>query len=74
MLGGSIAIKTKTGFSSPKQQLEVIGGSWDRHSEELTSGWNGMTALGVISLTLIILKKKVGAIFHPQKLTVFLEH
>jgi iron complex outermembrane receptor protein len=33
-LGGAIAIKTKTGFSSPKHQLEVIGGSWDRHSEE----------------------------------------
>lgn len=42
-LGGSIAIKTKTGFSSPKHQLEVIGGSWDRHSEELTSGWNNGT-------------------------------
>lgn len=42
-LGGAIAIKTKTGFSSPKHQLEVIGGSWDRHSEELTSGWNNGT-------------------------------
>ncbi len=42
-LGGAIAIKTKTGFSSPKHQLEVYGGSWDRHSEELTSGWNNGT-------------------------------
>lgn len=42
-LGGAIAIKTKTGFTSPKHQLEVIGGSWDRHSEELTSGWNNGT-------------------------------
>ena len=42
-LGGSIAIKTKTGFSSPKHQLEVYGGSFDRHSEELTSGWNNGT-------------------------------
>ena len=42
-LGGAIAIKTKTGFSSPKHQLEVSGGSWDRHSEELTSGWNNGT-------------------------------
>lgn len=42
-LGGSIAIKTKTGFSSPKHQLEVYGGSWDRHNEELTSGWNNGT-------------------------------
>ena len=42
-LGGSINIKTKTGFSSPKHQLEVQGGSWDRHSEELSSGWNNGT-------------------------------
>ena len=42
-LGGAIAIKTKTGFSSPKHQIEVYGGSFDRHSEELTSGWNNGT-------------------------------
>jgi len=42
-LGGSISIKTKTGFSAPGHQLEVYGGSWDRHSEELTSGWNNGT-------------------------------
>jgi len=39
-LGGAIAIKSKTGFSSPKHELEVSGGSWDRHSEELSSGGN----------------------------------
>jgi len=39
-LGGSIAIKTKTGFSAKGYQLEVSGGSWGRHSEEITSGWN----------------------------------
>lgn len=39
-LGGAISIKTKTGFSAPGHQLEVYGGSWDRHSEELMSGWN----------------------------------
>jgi iron complex outermembrane recepter protein len=42
-LGGSISIKTKTGFSAPHHQLEVYGGSWDRHSEELTTGWNNGT-------------------------------
>lgn len=42
-LGGSITVNTKTGFSSPKHQLEVQGGSWDRHSEEITSGWNNGT-------------------------------
>ncbi|HBA66651.1 MAG TPA: energy transducer TonB [Methylococcaceae bacterium] len=42
-LGGAISIKTKTGFSSPKHELEVYGGSWGRHSEELTSGWNNGT-------------------------------
>lgn len=42
-LGGSISVNTKTGFSSPKHQLEVQGGSWDRHSEELSSGWNNGT-------------------------------
>ena len=42
-LGGSISIKTKTGFSAPYNQVEVYGGSWDRHSEELTTGWNNGT-------------------------------
>lgn len=42
-LGGAISLKTKTGFTSPGHQLEVSGGSWDRHSEELTSGWNNGT-------------------------------
>jgi len=42
-LGGSISIKTKTGFSAPHHQFEAYGGSWDRHSEELTSGWNNGT-------------------------------
>ncbi len=39
-LGGSIAVKTKTGFSNPGHHLEVQGGSWERHSEEISSGWN----------------------------------
>jgi outer membrane receptor protein involved in Fe transport len=42
-LGGAISIKTKTGFSSPKHQLEASGGSWGRHSEELSTGWNNGT-------------------------------
>jgi len=42
-LGGAISLKTKTGFSAPGHQLEVYGGSWERHSEELTSGWNNGT-------------------------------
>jgi iron complex outermembrane receptor protein len=42
-LGGAIAIKTKTGFTAPKHQLEAYGGSWGRHSEELSSGWNNGT-------------------------------
>ncbi|MBF6647226.1 TonB-dependent receptor [Methylobacter sp. BlB1] len=42
-LGGAIALKTKTGFSAPGHQFEVYGGSWDRHSEELTSGANNGT-------------------------------
>lgn len=42
-LGGAISIRTKTGFSAPGHQVEVYGGSWDRHSEELTSGWNNGT-------------------------------
>jgi len=42
-LGGSITINTKTGFSAPKHQLEVQGGSWDRNSEEISSGWNNGT-------------------------------
>lgn len=39
-LGGAIAIKTKTGFTAPEHSLTVSGGSWGRHNEELTSGWN----------------------------------
>ncbi|MSS75925.1 MAG: TonB-dependent receptor [Methyloglobulus sp.] len=42
-LGGSISIKTKTGFSAPHHQIEIYGGSWGRHSEELTTGWNNGT-------------------------------
>lgn len=42
-LGGALALQTKTGFSAPKHQLEVKGGSWGRHSEELSSGWNNGT-------------------------------
>ncbi|MDI1293863.1 MAG: TonB-dependent receptor [Methylobacter sp.] len=42
-LGGAISIKTKTGFSAPKHQIEAYGGSWGRHSEELSSGWNNGT-------------------------------
>jgi iron complex outermembrane receptor protein len=42
-LGGAISLKTKTGFSAPKHQFEAYGGSWDRHSEELSSGWNNGT-------------------------------
>jgi iron complex outermembrane recepter protein len=42
-LGGAISVKTKTGFSAPRHQIEVYGGSWDRHSEELTTGWNNGT-------------------------------
>jgi iron complex outermembrane recepter protein len=42
-LGGAISIRTKTGFSAPGHQIEVYGGSWDRHSEELTTGWNNGT-------------------------------
>lgn len=42
-LGGAISVQTKTGFSAPGHQLEAYGGSWDRHSEELSSGWNNGT-------------------------------
>jgi outer membrane receptor protein involved in Fe transport len=42
-LGGALALQTKTGFTAPKHQLEVKGGSWGRHSEELSSGWNNGT-------------------------------
>lgn len=42
-LGGAISVKTKTGFSAPKHEFEAYGGSWDRQSEELSSGWNNGT-------------------------------
>ena len=42
-LGGAISVKTKTGFSAPRHELEAYGGSWGRHSEELSSGWNNGT-------------------------------
>ncbi len=41
-LGGAISIKTKTGFSAPGHQFEAYGGSWDRHSEELTKMAGGI--------------------------------
>jgi outer membrane receptor protein involved in Fe transport len=39
-LGGAIALKTKTGFTDTDHTLTVSGGSWGRHNEEMTSGWN----------------------------------
>ena len=39
-LGGAIALKTKTGFTDTDHTLTVTGGSWGRHNEEITSGWN----------------------------------
>lgn len=42
-IGGAISLRTKTGFSAPKHELEVSGGSWGRHTEELRSGWNNGT-------------------------------
>jgi len=39
-LGGAIAIQTKTGFTAPEHSLTKSGGSWGRHNEEITSGWN----------------------------------
>jgi iron complex outermembrane receptor protein len=42
-LGGAIAMRTKTGFSAPGHHLELSGGSWGRHSQEITSGWNDGT-------------------------------
>ncbi|WP_445372950.1 TonB-dependent receptor [Methylomonas sp. HW2-6] len=42
-LGGSISVNTKTGFSAPGHSFEAQGGSWDRHSEEVSSGWNNGT-------------------------------
>ncbi len=42
-LGGAIVIRSKTGFSFPNHRIEVFGGSFGRHSEELSSGWNNGT-------------------------------
>lgn len=39
-LGGSIVVRSKTGFSFPRHQLEGYAGSFGRHNEELSSGWN----------------------------------
>jgi outer membrane receptor protein involved in Fe transport len=39
-LGGAIAMRTKTGFSAPGHRIEVAGGSWGRHWQEVSSGWN----------------------------------
>ncbi|HEB77482.1 MAG TPA: TonB-dependent receptor [Methylothermaceae bacterium] len=42
-LGGAIVIRSKTGFSFPRHQIKVFGGSFGRHSESLSSGWNNGT-------------------------------
>lgn len=44
-LGGALSLRTKTGFDfkKPEHQFEVSGGSFGRHNEELTSGWNNGT-------------------------------
>ena len=42
-LGGAISLRTKTGFTAPGHTVEVAGGSWGRHWQEVTSGWNNGT-------------------------------
>ena len=42
-LGGAIVIRTKTGFSFSRHQVEGLAGSWGRHSTELSSGANNGT-------------------------------
>lgn len=42
-LGGALSVQTKTGFTAARHQLEVKGGSWGRHSEEISTGWNNDT-------------------------------
>ncbi len=42
-LGGAISVATKTGFSAAGHHLKVYGGSWGRHSEEISSAWNNGT-------------------------------
>ncbi len=42
-LGGAINIQTKTGFSAPGHHFEVTGGSYERHAQEIMSGWNNGT-------------------------------
>lgn len=39
-LGGAISVRSKTGFSYPHHQIEAYAGSWGRHNEELSTGWN----------------------------------
>lgn len=39
-LGGAISVRSKTGFSFPRHQLKGYAGSFGRHNEELSSGWN----------------------------------
>ncbi|MGH8551192.1 MAG: TonB-dependent receptor [Methylococcales bacterium] len=42
-LGGAIAIRTKTGFSSPSHHLRGLYGAWERHDVEISSGMNNGT-------------------------------
>jgi outer membrane cobalamin receptor len=44
-LGGAVAIRTKTGFTSPGTAVHVFGGSFDRRWAEIESGGHG-TSVG----------------------------
>ncbi len=50
-LGGALSLRTKSGFSSPGVEVELLGGSWGRRQLQLSAGKNNGTVAGFAALT-----------------------
>jgi len=49
-LGGALAITTKSGFTSPKGELKLLGGSWGRRQAQVALGGNNGTVGAFVAL------------------------
>ena len=49
-LGGALAITTKSGFTAPKGEIKLLGGSWGRKQAQVSLGGNNGTIGGFLAL------------------------
>lgn len=49
-LGGALAITTKSGFTAPKGEIKILGGSWGRQQAQASLGGNNGTVGAFLAL------------------------